>query len=178
MFNSCFPQLSYNISVHNNDWLDEYKYYKIDLGDKSYVEDPEFFGYNEDGTPYQEEIVISEITETIDSANEKNIKVQNYKTQFQDLFQRITATVQQTKYAEGSYRRASDVISGAPTQKSALVEDAMNDSDFVIQNSAQQSVQQTDEGLIITDMLNGSKLKLMGGAIYFSNDDLSQSEWK
>jgi hypothetical protein len=54
----------------------------MELGDKSYVEDPEFFGYNADGTPYQEEIVISEITETLDNPLEKNIKVQNYKTQF------------------------------------------------------------------------------------------------
>jgi hypothetical protein len=67
---------------------------------------------------------------------EKSIKVQNYKTQFQDLFQRITASVQQTKYAEGSYNRAADLVTGSPMEKSSLVQDALNDPDFVIQTGA------------------------------------------
>lgn len=178
MFNSCFPKITYSINVQNLDWHNAYQYYHVDLGDKSYVEDPEFFGYNEDGSPYQEEIVISEVSEVLDNPVDKTLKVQNYRTQFQDLFQRITATVQQTKYAEGSYTKAANLANGSPVDKSSFVTEALNDKDFVIENSAQQTVKHTNEGIIITDEITKARLKLMGGAIYFSNDNLEAGEWK
>jgi hypothetical protein len=75
--------------------LPGYEYYKFGLGDKTFIEDVEFFGYNDtDGSPYREEIVLTEISESLDNPSQNTIKVQNYKTQFQDLFQRITAQVQ------------------------------------------------------------------------------------
>jgi hypothetical protein len=46
--------------------IEGYEHYHFDLGDKSYIEDTEFFGFNEDGTPYHEEIVLTEITEILD----------------------------------------------------------------------------------------------------------------
>jgi hypothetical protein len=71
----------------------------VTLGDKSFIEDTEFFGwvYKQDGektvkTPYHEEVVVSEITWELDSPESNSIKIQNFKTQFEDLFQRITAS--------------------------------------------------------------------------------------
>jgi hypothetical protein len=42
----------------------EYKDYQFNLGDITYVEDPDFFGWSLKGgqAPYREEIVISEMT--------------------------------------------------------------------------------------------------------------------
>jgi hypothetical protein len=60
------------------------------LGDKTFIEDTEFFGWvwSENGvrTPYHEEIVISEFTVELDSPEKNTFKVQNFKTQFEDLF--------------------------------------------------------------------------------------------
>jgi hypothetical protein len=39
------------------------------------MEDVEFFGYNDEGLPYREEIVITEITEVLDSPDKNSIKV-------------------------------------------------------------------------------------------------------
>jgi len=96
MRNSCFPQVQYTIQVAEISQIPGYEYYKFGLGDKTFIEDTEFFGYNSDGDPYREEIVLSEITEMLDDPSKNTITVKNYKTQFQDLFQRITASVQQT----------------------------------------------------------------------------------
>ena len=51
------------------------------------MEDTEFFGWvvkNGMKTPYKEEIVISEISYSLDSPESNKITVQNYKTQFED----------------------------------------------------------------------------------------------
>ena len=61
------------------------------LGDTGYVQDDEFFGKDNGGNPYKEQILISEITSNFDEPDKDSIKVQNYKTQIEDLFQRITA---------------------------------------------------------------------------------------
>jgi hypothetical protein len=67
--------------------LPGYENYKFELGERTYIEDVEFFGYSlKDGTPYKEEVVISEITRELDSPEKNIIKIQNYKTQFEDLF--------------------------------------------------------------------------------------------
>jgi hypothetical protein len=54
------------------------------------VEDPEFFGWEYEGSylkkPKREEVIISEVTSGIDNPAKNNLKIQNYKTQFDDLF--------------------------------------------------------------------------------------------
>jgi hypothetical protein len=71
------------------------------LGEKTWIIDSSFFGSNE-----KEPVIITEITENLDDRSKNQIKVQNFKNQFQDLFQKITATVQQTQYNTGSYEKA------------------------------------------------------------------------
>jgi hypothetical protein len=53
------------------------------VGDKTFIEDTEFFGwYLKEGilTPRREEIVVNEITIALDNPGQNEIKVQNYKT--------------------------------------------------------------------------------------------------
>jgi hypothetical protein len=69
--------------------LPGYELFKFELGDKTYAEDPEFFGEG-----VREEVIITELNENLDDPSKNTVKVQNFKNQFQDLFQKITATVQ------------------------------------------------------------------------------------
>ena len=62
----------------------------FEVGDKTYAVDPEFFGDES-----REEVVVTEISNMLDNPDKDTIKVQNFKNQFQDLFQKITATSQQ-----------------------------------------------------------------------------------
>ena len=118
-YTSARPQISYNISVLRLRALDEFKNKDFRIGDISYIEDTEFFGYTyiatESGkvrSPYREKVLISEITSNFDSPEKDSFKVQNYKTQFEDLFQRITATTQSLQYSVGEFQRASVVVEG------------------------------------------------------------------
>jgi hypothetical protein len=53
---------------------------------------------------------VSEFTVELDSPEKNTFKVQNFKTQFEDLFQRITATTQSVEFHTGEYGRASSVV--------------------------------------------------------------------
>ena len=60
-----------------------YENYTFNLGDKTFIEDTEFFGWTLiDGirTPYKEEIVVTEVSISFEDASENKITVQNYKT--------------------------------------------------------------------------------------------------
>jgi hypothetical protein len=89
MYNSCYPQVAYTINVVALGALPGYECFDFELGDKTYAVDPEFFGEDR-----QETVVINELSENLDDPSRDQIKVQNFKNQFQDLFQKITATVQ------------------------------------------------------------------------------------
>ena len=44
------------------------------------MEDPNFFGYDSNGLPYREDVIISEVTYHLDSPDKNEITVQNYRT--------------------------------------------------------------------------------------------------
>ena len=89
---STLPKVSYTFSIIDVSGLEGYELYKLKLGDKTWAEDPEFFGYDSNGNPYREEITVTEVVRNLDSPDKNSVKVQNYRNQFQDLFQKITAT--------------------------------------------------------------------------------------
>ena len=60
--------------------------------------------------PYQEEVIISEVSYSLDNPANNTIKVQNYKTRFEDLFQRVAAATQSLQYHEGKYDKASNIV--------------------------------------------------------------------
>ena len=84
--------------------------YGMEMEDKTYIEDPEIFGYNENGTPYQEEITVSELTNYLQSPEKNTITVQNYKTQFDDLFQRMASTIQAVEFGTGNYTNMNNSL--------------------------------------------------------------------
>ena len=96
--------------------LPEYKGYTFKIGDRTYIQDPEFFGYtviNNIKTPAKEEVTVNKIVYSLDNPSATQITIQTYKNLFQDLFQRITATVQQVHYATGSYEKAAALAEAA-----------------------------------------------------------------
>jgi hypothetical protein len=88
MYNSCYPQVQYSINILELSALPGYELFSFELGDKTHVVDPDFFG-----SDLAEEIVLTEMVENLDDPSKNSAKVQNFKNQFQDLFQKITATV-------------------------------------------------------------------------------------
>lgn len=88
------PRVSYTIDIVDLSSLPGYEAYDFNLRDKTTIEDPEVFGYIDKYTPVKEEIIITEKTTYPQSPEKNQIVVQNYKTNFSDLFQRMASTIQ------------------------------------------------------------------------------------
>lgn len=174
-YTSSRPKVSYNISVIRLSALDEYKGKKFNVGDISFIEDKEFFGYINgiDGwkTPYREKVLISEKTSYFDSPEKDSFVVQNYKTQFEDLFQRITATTQSLQYSTGEYNRASSIVEGQGVINTETLQNSININNELVFKSQNEEIFQDATGLTLTDKRDPSKrTKLTSGGLFISTD--------
>jgi hypothetical protein len=75
-------------------------------------------------TPVRETVVVTELTQNLDDPTKNQIKIQNYKSHFEDLFQRITAATQSLEYHSGEYAKAA----GAITTEGEISQDTMQRS--------------------------------------------------
>lgn len=174
-YTSSRPKISYNISVIRLNALDEYKGKKFNVGDISFIEDKEFFGYikGEDvwKTPYHEKVLISESTSWFDSPEKDTFTIQNYKTQFEDLFQRITATTQSLQYSTGEYNRASSIVEGKGVINTETLQNSININNELVFKSQNEEIFQDSTGLTLTDKRDPSKrTKLTSGGLFISTD--------
>lgn len=177
-YTSSRPQLSYTINVLRLSCIEEYSSKVFRLGDICYIQDREFFGYKADGiTPYKERILVNKISSFFDQPSKDVLTIQNYKTQFDDLFQRITATTQSLQYAQGSYAKAAGVINPDKTLSFATLQDTFDQNEDLVINSSNQDVVWDDTGITLTDKLNtASKTKIMAGGLFITND--GGATWK
>ena len=110
---SAFPKVTYNINVVDVSGLNDYQAYNFNAGEKTYIEDTEFFGWTYiDGvkTPVKEEVIISDIEWHLDDPSQNSITIQNYKDHFEDLFQKVQSTVQTVQYNEVTYPNTGTII--------------------------------------------------------------------
>ena len=176
---SAQPKVTYNISVIDVSPLAEYVDYEFDIGDRTYIEDTEFFGWSliDRSAPYREEIVVSEIATELDSPEKDQIKVQNYKTQFEDLFQRITAQTQQAEYHTGEYARAASVVETNGTISADTLANSFANNSFKLSNARDQSVVWDSSGITTTSLSNPSEMvRIISGGVFLSND--GGQSWK
>lgn len=172
LYTSAYPQVSYSINVTDISQVEGYEPYKFEIGDKTYVEDTEFFGWDvETGKPHQEEIVVSEVTYSLDNPAQNTITVQNYKTQFEDLFQRMAATTQSLQYYEGKYSRAAGAINPDGTIKSSILQDSMDKNALILKNATNESVTWDETGLTTVSENNPHEIvRIVGGGIMLTSD--------
>ena len=175
LFNSCFPQVAYSINVVTLQSLPGYEYFNFGLGDKTYVEDPEFFGGEG-----RMEVVITEQTFNLDDCSKNTVKAQNFKDQFQDLFQKITATTQQAQYNNGSYEKAAALVEANDKIKGEFVGGALSGMSGEVSIAGQTTVVQDLNGITLTDKATKNQLRLIGGAIMMNTPDPITGEriWK
>lgn len=171
-YTSSRPQIQYNINVLRLSALDEFKHKIFNVGDRCYIQDVEFFGYQDDKiTPYKEEILVSEITSVFDSPEQDTITVQNYKTQFEDLFQRITAATQALQYSEGGYAKAAAIVTSTGEINSWTLEKSFAYNENLAWTAKDDSVIINSTGITATDMSNPSNMvRLSSVGIQISND--------
>ena len=166
------PQISYEISVLRLSDIEEYSSKVFKLGDISFIQDTKYFGYLEDRiTPYKEKVILTEITSYFDTPDKDTIKVQNYKTQFDDLFQRITAAVQNLEFNEGKYAKAANIVASDGTIKSSIIQNTFNENKDLVYGAQNESATIDNTGITVTDNTNVAKqVKVTSGGVFVTND--------
>lgn len=165
------PKLTYNISVVDLDVLDPSGDYKFNIADTTYIEDTEIFGINKlTGLPNRLKVIISGITYDLDIPSQNSIEIQNYTTQFEDLFEQISASVQSLSFNENTYKRSSNFTSTQNVQGDSL-QGALNENKLTLLETEEKNIQLDYKGQSGSDINNHSnKYKLDGQGLFFSND--------
>ena len=174
------PQISYNISVVRISGLEGFENKVFKLGDIAFIQDTEFFGYiyiNGIKTPYKEKVLVSSISSNFDNPSQDTFTVQNYKTQFEDLFQRITSTTQSLQYASGGYAKAANIINDDGTIKIETLQASLAVNENFVYSAKNEMILQDDTGITVTDASNPQKkTKITSGGLFITTD--GGATWK
>lgn len=168
---SCKPKTDYTINVVDISPIEVYSEdYEFDLYDTTYVVDIDFFGINpKTGLPNKEKVLISEVAEDLDELKPNQLKIQNYTTQFDDLFESITASVQSLTFNENTYRRASNFTSQQYIEQDSL-QGTLNQGNLTLID-ANNNILLDDSGTQGNGISNSSsQYNLTGEGLYFSTD--------
>ena len=174
---SAKPKVTYDIGVVDISAAYEYEEDRLllesEIGNRTYIEDTEFFGYRKDDhtKPYWELVIVTEKTYNLTDPTQNQVKVRNYTTQFEDIFQTITATSQTLQLNEGSYGRTSQIMNENGTLKAEAIQETITNADFVIMNSTNEDVKVDKTGITITSANNRANVvKLVSSGILVSSD--------
>lgn len=174
LYTSSRPQISYTINVLDLSPLEGYEVYSYQIGDKTYIEDTEFFGWkiiDYRKVPAKEEVIVSEYVMYFDNPEQNVITIQNYKTQFEDLYQRITATTNSLQFHSGEYGRAASVVQSDGTIESGALQNSLLTTSYILENAKNQSVVWDDTGITTTNLSNANEIvRITSGAIAISNN--------
>ena len=149
MYNSCYPQVAYTINTNEVSQLPGYELFNFEVGEKTYAEDGDFFGYDEKGYPKREEVIITEKTENLDDPSKNTNKVQNFKNQFQDLFQKITATVQQAQYSTGAYEKGVAEANAIAENSKMFLRNTLNGMAVNLSNPKVESISSDNSSVLM-----------------------------
>lgn len=166
-YESSRPKVEYTFDVLRLSSLEGFELKRFDINDYAFIEDKEFFGnttINGVITPWKEKVVLSGMTYNFDSPSKDTFKVQNYRTQFEDLFQQTIATVQSLKYAQGNYNRAASSFATNGTIMTRALQASLNQS-MTTKIASQNGQTQLDAtGFFSVNPLNaGNQIKQFGG---------------
>ena len=166
---SSLPKINYNISVIDLSVLDED--YNFKIADTTYIEDVDIFGINtKTGLPNRLKVIISGITYDLDIPTQNSIEIQNYSSQFEDLFQQISATVQSISFNENIYKRSSNFT---PTQNVSgeSLQGGLAENQLTLLNTDENNIQLDYTGQHGSDINNhNNKYRLDGQGLFFSNN--------
>ena len=168
LITSANPQVSYTINVIDIMGIEGFEEAEFRAGDTTFVVDPEMFGYDSKGTPRREEAIISEIDTDLENISNTTITVQNYTTQFEDLFERISAATETLQYNESNWDKVSNFNSDG-TINSDIFQDTLLNNNFILMQEFNNSIKADNTGISLSDLTNAAKqVRITSGGIFIS----------
>lgn len=179
---SAVPLTTWSISVLDASVLKEMEEFEVKVGDQTILVDNEFFAVRPSNTEnYTFEVLITSITEHLENESKNSIEVKNYFTSFEDLFQRISATVQSVQLKEQSYDMAAESFTNDKQIAQDIIQNTLAGNQLVLANASDNSYTLDHNGLTLQSILNPSKrARVLAEGIFFSNslDSKGSPQWK
>lgn len=174
---NAFPKVSYTISALETGVIDKNRYYDFQVGDKTYIEDTEFFGYKSVvideityTTPFKKEVIVSERSRNFDDPSKTTITIKTYKNQFEELFSKISATTSSLQYASGGYDRAANAIQPDGTVSADTLAESFAKNALILSLSKDNSVS-LNNGIEVRNPKNPSEIvRIVSNGIMMSVD--------
>lgn len=178
---SAYPKLSYTMDVAD---ITDNNFYAFQVGERTYVEDPDFFGYDKVDVksgavtittidvPHKKEVVVQEYVHHLDDPSKNTITIKTYKNEFRDLFSKLTSSVQSLQYQSGGYNRASEIVQPNGEVSIKALEKSLTNNAFNISSAgANDMTFSSDEGLVVKDIETASNIvRTTSKGIIMSND--------
>ena len=174
---SSMPTADYTINVVDItnilDYVGEFPHqedYEFSLGDKTFVTDEELYGKDDNGVLIRQEVIISELESVLDNPAKSTLKVQNYRTQFEDLFQRVAAATTSLTLKEQIYDKA-DLFTATGEIDKTVLQKTLSENNFLFTNADQVNYTIDSTGIQLVSMENPSKmLKIISEGILITQD--------
>lgn len=177
---SSYPKVSYEMSVVDLSILIGYKNFTPYVGQKVHIVDTELFPNSL--VPYGIYGFISQIDYDLDNPENTQITITNYKTKFEDIFQRIVATTEATQAREGLFETVNAMVTPQRVLNVDVLQNTLYQNYIELNTSGDNSVIINERGIVLTD-LNGDnpvpgQIKIIGNGIFLSRTlSGGQREW-
>ena len=178
---NAYPKLSYTMDVAD---ITDNNFYAFQVGERTYVEDPDFFGYDKVDVksgavtvttidvPHKKEVVVQEYIHHLDDPSKNTITIKTYKNEFRDLFSKLTSSVQSLQYQSGGYNRASEIVQPNGEVSIKALEKSLTNNAFNISSAGTNDMTfSSNEGLVVKDIETASNIvRTTSKGIIMSND--------
>ena len=165
-----FPQTEYSVSVIDLSTLNGYEDYRPVIGQKVPIWDLEM-GY--EGF----EGFITSIQYDLEQRQNTAITITTYNTKFEDIFQKLTATMTNVSYNENQiYNAAKSFDIGTGTIKATVFQKSLDDNFNRITLGTDNDITiDRRTGITLRDVNSSNAVKLIGNGIFLSNNVDSDS---
>lgn len=164
------PNVSYSIGAVDLSSLDGFENFIPKVGQKILITDRELHFVNQYG-------FLSEISFDLDSPSNTQLTISNYKTRFEDLFQRIAATTQALNLRGDAIDRVLDTLPPSRIINPEILQRTVEENSIILSNSVNNEVKWSSDGITLTDKGTSSsapgQVKLVGNGIFLSNQILN-----
>lgn len=165
-----FPQTEYSISVVDLSTLNGYEEYHPTVGQKVPIWDVEM-GY--EGF----EGFITSIQYDLEQRENTSITIATYNTKFEDIFQKLTATMTNVSYNENQiYNAAESFDATSGTIKAEVFQKSLDNNFTRITLGVDNDITiDRQTGITLKDANSSNAVKLIGNGIFLSNNSDSES---
>ena len=158
------PKVTYTINIVDISSLDEYKDYKPEVGQKVPIYDTEmkFNGF---------EGFITSVSKVLEKPEQSQVTIATYTNKFEDVFQKLTATMSDIQYNENSIYKAADSFGETGVIKENVFQKSLIENSYQISLGTDNEVTiDKERGISLLDNENNSAVKLIGRGIFLTKD--------